>query len=114
MPSTFPAGSETVFTYGAPLLKFGTGASDEIGHDLSQYGARRVLVVTDAGIVATGLVARVGRSRGWLMPVLTFWASTSSTQMVVLSAPVPVVVGTATSGLSGLEGARPSPTGLLT
>ena len=47
MTSTFPGGSETVFTYGAPLLKFGTGASDEIGYDLSQYGARRVLVVTD-------------------------------------------------------------------
>jgi alcohol dehydrogenase class IV len=50
---------ETVFTYGAPLLKFGTGASDEIGYDLSQYGARRVLVVTDPGIAATGLPARV-------------------------------------------------------
>jgi alcohol dehydrogenase class IV len=57
--STFPGGSETVFTYGAPLLKFGTGASDEIGYDLSQYGARRVLVVTDQGIAATGLPARV-------------------------------------------------------
>jgi hydroxyacid-oxoacid transhydrogenase len=59
MTSTFPGGSETVFTYGAPLLKFGTGASDEIGCDLSQYGARRVLVVTDPGIAATGLPARV-------------------------------------------------------
>jgi alcohol dehydrogenase class IV len=59
MTSTFPAGSETVFTYGAPLLKFGTGAADEIGYDLSQDGARRVLVVTDPGIAATGLAARV-------------------------------------------------------
>ena len=59
MTSTFPGGSETVFTYGAPLLKFGTGASDEIGYDLSQYGARRVLVVTDPRIAATGLAARV-------------------------------------------------------
>ena len=59
MTSTFPGGSETVFTYGAPLLKFGTGASDEIGYDLSQYGARRVLVVTDPSIAATGLPARV-------------------------------------------------------
>ena len=59
MASRFPGGSETVFTYGAPLLKFGTGASDEIGYDLSQYGARRVLVVTDRGIAATGLPARV-------------------------------------------------------
>jgi hydroxyacid-oxoacid transhydrogenase len=59
MTSTFPGGSETVFTYGAPLLKFGTGASDEIGYDLSQYGVRRVLVVTDPGLAATGLPARV-------------------------------------------------------
>ena len=59
MTSTFPGGSETVFTYGAPLLKFGTGASDEIGYDLSQYGARRVLVVTDPSIAAAGLPARV-------------------------------------------------------
>jgi hydroxyacid-oxoacid transhydrogenase len=59
MTSTFPGGSETVFTYGAPLLKFGTGASDEIGYDLSQDGARRVLVVTDPRIAATGLAARV-------------------------------------------------------
>jgi hydroxyacid-oxoacid transhydrogenase len=59
MTSTSPGGSETVFTYGAPLLKFGTGAADEIGYDLSQYGARRVLVVTDPGIAATGLADRV-------------------------------------------------------
>jgi hypothetical protein len=45
---------------------------------------------------------------------LTFSASTSSTQIVVLSEPVPVVVGTATSGLSGLTGARPPPTGAFT
>ena len=57
--------------------------------------------------------ASVGRSRGWLMPVFTRRASTSSTQTVVLSAPVPVVVGTAISGLSGLTGARARPTGAL-
>src|SRR3954453_6389610 len=50
---------ETVFTYGAPGLKFGTGASDEIGFDLSQYDVRRVLVVTDPGIAATGHPQRV-------------------------------------------------------
>ena len=36
------------------------------------------------------------------MPVLTRSDSTSSTQIVVLSLPVPVVVGTATSGRSGV------------
>src|SRR6476619_59611 len=51
--------SETVFTYGAPQLKFGSGASDEVGFDLSQYGVSRALVVTDAGVAATGLPQRV-------------------------------------------------------
>jgi alcohol dehydrogenase class IV len=50
---------ETVFTYGAPQLKFGPGASDEIGHDLSTYGVRRVLVITDPGVAATGHPKRV-------------------------------------------------------
>ncbi|QKG19464.1 hydroxyacid-oxoacid transhydrogenase [Actinomadura verrucosospora] len=50
---------ETVFTYGAPQLKFGTGAAEEIGYDLAQYGARRVLVVTDPGVAATGGPQRV-------------------------------------------------------
>jgi hypothetical protein len=59
------------------------------------------------------ITASVGRSRAWLMPVLTLSDRTSSTQIVVLSEPVPVVVGTATSGLSGFSGARPPPTGLL-
>jgi hydroxyacid-oxoacid transhydrogenase len=51
--------TETVFTYGAPQLKFGSGSSDEIGYDLSTYGVRRVLVVTDPGVAATGHPARI-------------------------------------------------------
>jgi alcohol dehydrogenase class IV len=50
---------ETVFTYGAPLLKFGAGASDEIGFDLTTYGVRRVLLVTDPGVAATGHPQRI-------------------------------------------------------
>jgi hydroxyacid-oxoacid transhydrogenase len=50
---------ESVFTYGAPSLKFGDGAADEIGYDLAQLGARRALVVTDPGVAATGLPERV-------------------------------------------------------
>lgn len=50
---------ETVFTYGSPQLKFGAGASEEVGYDLSQYGVKRVLVVTDPGVAATGLPQRV-------------------------------------------------------
>lgn len=50
---------ETVFTYAAPALKFGPGASDEIGHDLVARGVRRALLVTDAGVAATGHPARI-------------------------------------------------------
>ncbi|MFB9832900.1 hydroxyacid-oxoacid transhydrogenase [Actinoallomurus acaciae] len=54
-----PGNPESVFTYGAPQLKFGAGSSAEIGYDLGQYGARRVLVVTDPGMAATGGPQRV-------------------------------------------------------
>ena len=53
------AEKETVFTYGAPGLKFGPGASDEIGYDLSAYDVKRVLVVTDPGVAATGHPQRI-------------------------------------------------------
>jgi hydroxyacid-oxoacid transhydrogenase len=52
-------GPESVFTYGAPQLKFGAGASEEIGYDLAQLGASRVLVVTDPGVAATGHPDRI-------------------------------------------------------
>ena len=59
--------SETVFTYAAPALKFGRGAAAEIGYDVSGWGARRVLLVTDPGVAAVGHPARVAddlRARG--------------------------------------------------
>ena len=59
MTMTAPANPESVFTYGAPQLKFGPGASDEIGFDLSQFGVKRVLVITDPGVAATGHPQRV-------------------------------------------------------
>lgn len=46
--------TETVFTYAAPALKFGRGASREIGYDVRGWGARRALLVTDAGVAAAG------------------------------------------------------------
>ena len=59
---------ETVFTYGAPGLKFGAGAADEIGFDLQQYDVRRVLVITDPGVAATGHPERVAEQiRGFGM-----------------------------------------------
>ena len=59
MTAALPADPESVFTYGAPQLKFGSGASAEIGFDLSTYGVRRVLVLTDPGLAATGIPQRV-------------------------------------------------------
>nr|WP_281353629.1 hydroxyacid-oxoacid transhydrogenase [Phytoactinopolyspora mesophila] len=40
-------------------MKFGVGAVDEIGWDLAQLGASRVLIVTDAGVAASGVPQRV-------------------------------------------------------
>ena len=54
--------TETVFTYGAPSLKFGAGAADEVGFDVGRLGARRVLLVTDPGVAATGAADRVAGS----------------------------------------------------
>ena len=53
---------ESIFTWGAPPLKFGAGAVDEIGFDMAQYGARRVLILTDPRITGLGIPARVADS----------------------------------------------------
>lgn len=50
---------ETVFTMRSTPYKFGVGATDEIGHDVRALGVKRVLVVTDPGVAATGLPERV-------------------------------------------------------
>ena len=75
--------------------------------------AAAVTIAGCAMVSCGSTTAIVGRSAGWLMPVLTWSESTSRTQMVVDSEPVPVVVGTATSGSSGLLGACARPTGAL-
>src|ERR1700678_4156633 len=54
--------TETVFTWGAPPLKFGVGALDEIGFDCAQLGLERVLIVTDEGVAATGIPGRAAES----------------------------------------------------
>lgn len=50
---------ETIFTWGAPPLKFGAGALDEIGFEMSQYGVGRVLIVTDAKLNSIGIPQRI-------------------------------------------------------
>ncbi|MDC5697242.1 iron-containing alcohol dehydrogenase [Intrasporangium calvum] len=51
--------NESVFTYAAPRLRYGPGAADEIWYDVAQLGARRVLIVTDPGVLDTGAPGRV-------------------------------------------------------
>ena len=62
MSSFHPAHPETVFTYGAPGLKFGVGARHELSHDLAQLDARRVLIVTDPGVAATGAPGEIAEA----------------------------------------------------
>ena len=50
---------DTVFTMRSTPYKFGVGVTEEIGDDLAALGLKRVLVVTDAGVAATGLPERV-------------------------------------------------------
>ncbi len=62
MSSFHPAHPETVFTYGAPGLKFGVGARHELSHDLAQLDAKRVLIVTDPGVAATGAPGEIAEA----------------------------------------------------
>jgi hydroxyacid-oxoacid transhydrogenase len=50
---------ETVFSWSAPPILFGAGALEDVGPAVAALGARRVAVVTDRGIVSTGLVDRI-------------------------------------------------------
>lgn len=50
---------EQIFTYAAPALRFGVGARHEVAHELRSRGARRVLVVTDPNVAATGAPRRL-------------------------------------------------------
>lgn len=52
-------GNESVFTWGAPPLKFGTGALEEVGHEVAATGATTCLVITDPGVRATGIPDKV-------------------------------------------------------
>ncbi len=60
--------TESVFAWDALPLRFGPGATEEVGAELNRLGVRRVLVVTDPGLVETGLLQSKGRGRyriGW-------------------------------------------------
>lgn len=51
--------TETVFTWGAPPIKFGAGSVDELAHECARFDVRRVLVVTDRHVADTGVPQRV-------------------------------------------------------
>ena len=50
---------ETAFTIEASSIKYGPGVTREVGSDMSHWGARRVMVVTDPYLAGTEPVARV-------------------------------------------------------
>ena len=52
---------ETIFTLEATPVKFGAGASGDAGWELRRLGARRVMLVTDPGVAALGVPARIQR-----------------------------------------------------
>jgi hydroxyacid-oxoacid transhydrogenase len=51
--------TETVFVMEMSPIKFGLGATDEIGYDARRLGVRKVLVVTDRRVAELGLPERV-------------------------------------------------------
>ena len=53
---------ESVYTWAAPPIVFGPGALDETGAHVAALGLRRVALVTDAGLVRSGLPARAEES----------------------------------------------------
>jgi alcohol dehydrogenase class IV len=52
-------GNESVFTWAAPPLKFGIGALEEVGREVSALTARSALVITDPGVRETGIPDRI-------------------------------------------------------
>ncbi len=57
--NAIPDDTLNAFDFGpTPRIVFGADCIDQLGHLANQLGARRVLVITDAGIVAAGHAAR--------------------------------------------------------
>lgn len=49
--------SESIFTMDSSSIKFGAGATREVGFDMKELGARRVMLVTDPGLAGSEPVA---------------------------------------------------------
>lgn len=52
-------GHETIFTMEATPIKYGPGASEEVGWEVRRLGMSRVMLVSDPGIVAAGITPRI-------------------------------------------------------
>lgn len=52
-------GHETVFTMEATPIKYGPGASEEVGWELKRMRVGRVMLVSDPGVVASGITPRI-------------------------------------------------------
>ena len=52
-------GNETIFTLEATPLKYGPGASEEVGWELKRMGVGRVMLVSDPGVVKAGITGRI-------------------------------------------------------
>src|SRR5919199_2677500 len=50
---------ETIFTMEATPLKYGPGAAEEVGWEVERLGVRRVMLVSDPGVVAAGITPRI-------------------------------------------------------
>lgn len=61
----------TFTTTPAGTLRFGAGVLGELGGAVTALGGESVLVVTDPGVVATGIVEAV-RSAAGALPVIVF------------------------------------------
>ncbi|MGC8491811.1 MAG: hydroxyacid-oxoacid transhydrogenase [Syntrophobacteraceae bacterium] len=56
---SFSMPTETIIPMTTTPTKFGFGATEELGYELTRLGLKRVVVVTDPNIVETGLIAKV-------------------------------------------------------
>ena len=52
-------GNETIFTMEATPIKYGSGASEEVGWEVKRMGLKRVMLVSDPGVVKANIAPRI-------------------------------------------------------
>ena len=52
-------GHETIFTMEATPIKYGPGASEEVGWEVKRFGIGRIMLVSDPNVVASGITPRI-------------------------------------------------------